>query len=119
MHSISISPNDHVNLAQSTNDTYPTASHIAIISGADRLKYVLQELRKTFQKKGVEYTDLPKTGRTHLMDAVPVRLGDEFFAYATAIMRSSEQISQRRDDLLEVAIGGTDTGRIEYILCIS
>lgn len=105
-----ISPNDHVNLAQSTNDTYPTASHLALITGADRLILALQELGKVFQKKGIEFADLPKTGRTHLMDAVPVRLGDEFLAYAAAIHRSAERISQRRDDLLEIAIGGTATG---------
>lgn len=105
-----LSPNDHVNLAQSTNDTYPTASHIAIINGSDALDDALKTLIHTFQVKGVEFADMPKTGRTHLMDAIPVRLGDEFLAYAASIQRSRERIRQRRDDLLEVAIGGTATG---------
>jgi aspartate ammonia-lyase len=105
-----LSPNDHVNRAQSTNDTFPTASHIAIIRGALSLDAVLADLASALQKKGNAFALLPKTGRTHLMDAIPVMLGDEFSAYSAAVDRAEERIRQRRDDLLEVAIGGTATG---------
>lgn len=101
-----ISPNDHVNLAQSTNDTFPTASHLAIITDADRLISELDRLSAALARKGDEFAFLPKTGRTHLMDALPVTLGDEFHAYAAAIRRAGGLIRERRDDLLEVAIGG-------------
>jgi aspartate ammonia-lyase len=105
-----LSPNDHVNLSQSTNDTFPTASHIAIIREAETLDTVLANLAASFRKKGNEFVHLPKTGRTHLMDAIPVTLGDEFLAYASAISRAARRIRERRDGLLEVAIGGTATG---------
>jgi len=105
-----LSPNDHVNLSQSTNDTFPTATHIAIIWEADRLDGVLSRLAMSLHKKGLEFTSLPKTGRTHLMDAIPVTLGDEFFAYSAAITRGAGRVRERRDGLLEVAIGGTATG---------
>jgi aspartate ammonia-lyase len=105
-----LSPNDHVNQAQSTNDTFPTASHIAIIRGALSLDAVLADLASALKKKGDAFALLPKTGRTHLMDAIPIMLGDEFSAYSVAVERAAERIRQRRDDLLEVAIGGTATG---------
>lgn len=105
-----LSPNDHVNLSQSTNDTFPTASHIAIVREAEKLETVLDNLAASFRMKGNEFVHLPKTGRTHLMDAIPVTLGDEFLAYASAITRASDRIRERRDGLLEVAIGGTATG---------
>jgi aspartate ammonia-lyase len=76
----SLSPNDHVNLSQSTNDTYPTASHIAILSKADELLDELDALARSFEDKGAELMEVPKSGRTHLMDALPVRLGNEFGA---------------------------------------
>ncbi|MFQ6039539.1 MAG: aspartate ammonia-lyase [Candidatus Poribacteria bacterium] len=105
-----LSPNDHVNKAQSTNDTFPTASHIAIVAAADGLLTVLRNLARAFNQKGDEFISIPKSGRTHLMDALPVTLGDEFRAYGTAINRAAERIKQRRDDLLELPIGGTATG---------
>ena len=105
-----LSPNDHVNLSQSTNDTFPTASHIAIIRDADRLDAVLADLAAALKRKGDAFSLVPKTGRTHLMDAIPVMLGDEFYAYSAAVSRSAERIRERRDHLLEVAIGGTATG---------
>ena len=105
-----LSPNDHVNRAQSTNDTFPTASHIAIIIQADRLDAVLADLAGGLGKKGDEFRNLPKSGRTHLMDALPVTLGDEFFAYGSAVARAAERIRERRDSLLEIAMGGTATG---------
>jgi aspartate ammonia-lyase len=105
-----LSPNDQVNQAQSTNDTFPTASHIAIIRGALYLDTVLVDLARALLNKGDAFALLPKTGRTHLMDAIPVTLGDEFYAYSAAVVRAAERIRERRVDLLEVAIGGTATG---------
>jgi aspartate ammonia-lyase len=105
-----LGPNDHVNLSQSSNDTFPTASHLAIIGEADRLLLRLRDLSLALERKGEEFRSLPKSGRTHLMDALPVTLGDEFQAYATALARASTRVRERRDGLLEVAIGGTATG---------
>jgi len=105
-----LSPNDHVNQSQSSNDTFPTASHIAILFDADVLNIVLLNLAGAFKQKGKEISYIPKSGRTHLMDAVPVTIGDEFIAYSSAIKRAAERIRERRNDLLEVAIGGTATG---------
>jgi aspartate ammonia-lyase len=105
-----LGPNDHANLSQSSNDTFPTASHLAIILEADRLQARLRELARALERKGEEFRSLPKPGRTHLMDALPVTLGDEFQAYGTAIARASTRIRERRDGLLELAIGGTATG---------
>ncbi|WP_255335515.1 aspartate ammonia-lyase [Methanosarcina sp. KYL-1] len=105
-----LSPNDHVNMSQSTNDTFPTASHIAIIFAADKLAGVLYGLAGAFRLKGEEFAGIPKSGRTHLMDAVPVTLGAEFNAYASALQRAAGRIKERREDLLEIAVGGTATG---------
>ena len=105
-----LSPNDHVNQSQSSNDTFPTASHIAVLFEADVLNIVLFNLANSFKQKGKEISQVPKSGRTHLMDAVPVTIGDEFHAYGSAIKRAAERIRERRNDLLEVAIGGTATG---------
>jgi len=105
-----LSPNDHVNMGQSTNDTFPTASCIAIIFAADRLLDVLSSLSGAFRKKAMEFSGIPKSGRTHLMDALPVTLGDEFGAYFSALRRALRRIKERRDDLLELPLGGTATG---------
>ncbi|WP_424354760.1 aspartate ammonia-lyase [Methanobacterium sp. MBAC-LM] len=105
-----LSPNDHVNQSQSSNDTFPTASHIAVLFEADLLNIVLLNLADAFKQKGKEISYIPKSGRTHLMDAVPVTIGDEFIAYGSAIKRAAERIRERRNNLLEVAIGGTATG---------
>jgi aspartate ammonia-lyase len=105
-----LSPNDHVNRSQSSNDTFPTASHIAILFEADVLHIILMNLASAFKQKGDTFSSIPKSGRTHLMDAVPVTIGDEFLAYSSAIKRAAERIREHRNDLLEVAIGGTATG---------
>jgi aspartate ammonia-lyase len=105
-----LSPNDHVNRSQSSNDTFPTASHIAIIHNADLLLNVITNLGLSLKTKGKEFIQIPKSGRTHLMDAMPVTVGDEFIAYGCAIIRAGSRINERRNDLLEVAIGGTATG---------
>jgi aspartate ammonia-lyase len=105
-----LNPHDHVNLGQSTNDTFPTATHIAVIWEADRLIAAIAALAGAFEKKGEEFANLPKSGRTHLMDALPLTLGDEFAAYGAALHRAADRIRRQRDDLCEVAIGGTATG---------
>ncbi len=105
-----LSPNDHVNASQSSNDTFPTASHIAIIKESDKLYKTLINLGGSFKSKGKKLSDTPKSGRTHLMDAMPVTLGDEFIAYGNAIIRAAKEIHEKRNNLLEVAIGGTATG---------
>jgi aspartate ammonia-lyase len=105
-----LSPYDHVNAGQSTNDTFPTASHLAIIGMADELLSVLNDLAASFAKKGEDFRGLCKSGRTHLMDALPLSLGDEFCAYGAALARAAGRVRQRRDDLLELAIGGTASG---------
>jgi fumarate hydratase class II len=105
-----LSPYDHVNAGQSTNDTFPTVSHIAIIGLADELLNVLSLLAASFEEKGRDFAGMSKSGRTHLMDALPLSLGDEFQAYAVALTRAAARIRQRRDDLLDLAIGGTATG---------
>ncbi len=75
-----LSPNDHVNRSQSSNDTFPTASHIAIIIEADSLLSVITNLGRSLEIKGIEFLSTPKSGRTHLMDAMPVTIGDEFLS---------------------------------------
>lgn len=105
-----LSPNDHVNKAQSTNDTYPTASQLAILFASKKLVQALIDLADAFYAKGDEFHDILKSGRTHLMDALPVTLGDEFRAYGTMIDRAAERIEQRREELRELPIGGTATG---------
>jgi aspartate ammonia-lyase len=105
-----IGPNDHVNMSQSSNDTFPTAGHIAVIIASDRMLSALSALAAAFDAKGLEFAAIPKVGRTHLMDALPLKLGDEFRAWAVALKRAGERIEQRKTDLCEVAIGGTAVG---------
>jgi aspartate ammonia-lyase len=105
-----LSPNDHVNRAQSTNDTFPSASHIACVMASDKLISAISDLAIAFDKKSKEFADIPKSGRTHLMDATPLTLGYEFKAYAEALNRAGERVVQRRNDLLELPLGSTAVG---------
>ena len=105
-----LSPNDHVNLGQSSNDTFPTASHLAIIQAVDEFDPVLRSISKAFYEKANEFAFIPKPGRTHLMDAVPIMLGDEFHAYGIAIERCADRLRDQRMHLLEIPLGGTATG---------
>ena len=105
-----VNPNDHVNMAQSTNDTIPTAIRIGCLWRLDELLQNLEKLCNTFIKKSVEFDDIVKSGRTHLQDAVPVRLGQEFSAYAKAIERDRERIIKSSQGLRRLGIGGTATG---------
>lgn len=105
-----LSPNDHMNMGQSTNDTFPTATHIAIVQMAVELLSWLRNLEKAFKSKSKEMSGVVKSGRTHLMDALPVTLGQEFGAYSSSLARARRRIESRRRDLLELPIGGTATG---------
>jgi fumarate hydratase class II len=105
-----VSPNDHVNMAQSTNDTIPTCIRIACLPPLDELIANVKMLEEALQAKAGEFDDIVKAGRTHLQDAVPVRLGQEFGAYARAIAYDRERLEQARQKLLRLGIGGTATG---------
>ncbi len=105
-----IHPNDHVNMSQSTNDTFPTASHLAIITMWEGLLDELNSLKSDLDRKGEEFSDIGKSGRTHLMDATPVTVGDEFRGYARTVERAIEEIEKSIEELHELPIGGTATG---------
>jgi aspartate ammonia-lyase len=105
-----IHPNDHVNMAQSTNDTYPTAMRLCIMIIAQNMLDKLELLRKAFVKKGMEFDRVLKSGRTHLMDALPVTLGQEFMAYSVAIKKSRDQLKEKLKLLEEVPLGATAVG---------
>ncbi len=106
----SISPNDHVNYGQSSNDTFPTALNISLLLRLPNLLEVLSDLANTFKQKGEEFKDILKAGRTHLTDAVPISLGQEFKAYGKSIDRSKDNIKQSANSLKELPIGGTALG---------
>jgi len=103
-------PNDHVNFGQSTNDVYPTAMRLAAILLFDEILQSLGELERSFGRKGKAFDHILKSGRTHLMDAVPVRLGQEFAAYATAMRRTGNVLRQAQDHLRELGLGGSAVG---------
>ncbi|MCY7406166.1 MAG: class II fumarate hydratase [Alkalinema sp. CAN_BIN05] len=106
-----IHPNDHVNLSQSSNDTFPTAMHIAAVQVIDQnLIPALQKLRNALAVKEQEFNSIIKIGRTHLMDAVPLTLGQEFSGYVAQIDRALVQIQSTLPGLYELAIGGTAVG---------
>jgi aspartate ammonia-lyase len=105
-----VSPNDHVNMAQSTNDTIPTAIRLGVLWRLDALLATLDRLAAALAAKAVEFDGVIKSGRTHLQDAVPVRLGQEFGAYAKAIRRDRNKIELAADGLRRLGIGGTATG---------
>ena len=106
-----VHPNDHVNRGQSSNDTFPTAMHIA---AAERIVHGLlpsmRHLRDVLAAKAEEFAEIVKIGRTHLMDAVPLTLGQEFSAYAHQIGKDIERVQSTLPDLYELAIGGTAVG---------
>ncbi len=105
-----VHPNDHVNMAQSTNDTIPTAIRLGCLWRLDELIDVLQQLQAELAKKADAFDDIVKSGRTHLQDAVPIRLGQEFSGYAKAIERDIEKIKQAAQGLRRLGIGGTAAG---------
>lgn len=105
-----VSPNSHVNMAQSTNDSVPTAIRISVIGALGTLLETMEELYEEFMAKAREFDGLIKMGRTHLQDAVPIRLGQEFEAYARVLKRDISRISAARESLYEVNMGATAVG---------
>ncbi len=105
-----LSPNNHVNMSQSTNDAFPTAIHIAVIARAEKLLETMQEMLHVFKDKASEFDHVIKMGRTHLQDAVPIRLGQEYGAYAKVIERDIRRVTNSIEHLYEVNIGATAVG---------
>ena len=105
-----VNPNDHVNMAQSTNDTIPTAIRLGALWRLDELLRVVDALADALDAKAREFDGVVKSGRTHLQDAVPVRLGQEFGGYAQAVRNDRERIATAGDRLRRLGIGGTATG---------
>jgi fumarate hydratase class II len=106
-----IHPNDDVNKSQSSNDTFPTAMHIAAAEELNnRLLPAIKELRDTLNNKAIDFKDIIKSGRTHLMDAVPLTLGQEFSAYVTQLDNAMARIQMTLPGIYELAIGGTAVG---------
>lgn len=103
-------PNDHVNMSQSSNDTYPTAMHMSILFDLDEVVQALGVLESSLSAKAGEFKGYRKIGRTHLMDALPVTLGGEFGAYASAIVHAREALEATGRGLRRVALGGTAVG---------
>ncbi|MEM2761103.1 MAG: lyase family protein, partial [Nitrososphaerales archaeon] len=105
-----ISPNDDVNMSQSSNDTYPTALHMAILLDLNELLPVIDNLISSLRRKAREFSAVAKIGRTHLMDALPITLGMEFEAYAVALENTKKSVEVAREELEYVALGGTAVG---------
>ncbi|MBA1159971.1 aspartate ammonia-lyase [Bacillus licheniformis] len=105
-----LSPNTHVNMAQSTNDVFPTAIHLATLNHLKRLLSTMEHMLDAFRKKAAEFDSVIKMGRTHLQDAVPIRLGQEFEAYSRVIERDIQRIRQSQHHLYEVNMGATAVG---------
>jgi len=105
-----VHPNDHVNYGQSTNDVFPAAMRLAALLALDTLSPEVDALADTFAKKASEFGPILKSGRTHLQDAVPMRLGQEFAAYGVAFRKSAESLRHTADSLRELGLGGTAVG---------
>ncbi len=105
-----VHPNDHVNMAQSTNDTIPTNIRLACLSQLGPLVAAFENLHGALLAKGVEFDDVVKAGRTHLQDAMPIRLGQEFTAYAGSIARGLKRVKEAADYLRDLGIGGSAVG---------
>lgn len=105
-----VNPNDHVNMSQSTNDTIPSAIRLGCLWRIDELLLSVHNLASALDIKAAEFDDIVKSGRTHLQDAVPVRLGQEFSAYAKAVHRDADRIERAGYGLRRLGIGGTATG---------
>ena len=118
-----IDPNDHVNMSQSTNDVIPTAARIAVRLLLNNLLETMKELHQSFARKAKEFDQIVKIGRTHLQDAVPIRLGQEFDAYARVLKRDIDRIEQTGNYLYEVNMGATAVGtalntKPEYVVAV-
>src|SRR5437764_7098812 len=106
-----VHPNDHVNYGQSSNDVFPSAVHLAALDDAtNKLLPALEALEQAFRRKAEEFKDIVKTGRTHLMDAVPVTLGQEFGGYAAQIRLAQYRVRNALPQVAQIPLGGTATG---------
>jgi fumarate hydratase class II len=106
-----VHPNDHVNMGQSSNDTFPTAVHLAALDAVEReLLPALDGLAASLEAKAAEFAEVVKTGRTHLMDAVPVTLGQEFKGYATQVREGAERVRAALPRVGKLPLGGTAVG---------
>jgi aspartate ammonia-lyase len=105
-----IHPNDHVNYGQSTNDVFPTAMRVATLLELEKLYPVLDALAAAFEAKGKEFHGIMKSGRTHMQDAVPIRLGQEFSAYGMAVRKAIDDNRHAGDPLRELGLGGSAVG---------
>ena len=105
-----VSPNDHVNMSQSSNDTFPTAMHVAILLNMESTVISLDKLIASLQRKARLFSGIAKIGRTHLMDAIPVTLGAEFEQYAYSLKQARAMLVQSMDGLRNVGLGGTAVG---------
>jgi fumarate hydratase class II len=106
----SLHPNDVVNRSQSTNDTYPTMLRVALLTLIPGLAAALEELRSSLERKAEEFADIPKAGRTHLQDAVPMKLGEQFGSYVRTLEKLEGRLVDARSCLLEMPLGGTAVG---------
>src|SRR6266480_2790750 len=105
-----VHPNDHVNMGQSSNDVFPSAVHLAALEeSTHRLLPALDRLQASFARKAEEFKDIVKSGRTHLMDAVPVTLGQEFGGYAAQIRLGALRIRNTLPQVAQIPLGGTAT----------
>src|SRR6266496_5700983 len=105
-----VHPNDHVNMAQSTNDVIPTAIRLACVTELPKLVVEISALADSFLRKGDEFDEVVKSGRTHLQDAMPIRLGQEFAAYAGTLQRGLKRVEEAADYLRDLGIGGSAVG---------
>jgi aspartate ammonia-lyase len=105
-----VHPNDHVNMGQSTNDVFPTATRLALLIGAAPLVAAARALADSLSRKAGEFSNLLKTGRTHLQDAVPITLGQEFSGFADCVRRGADDIDAAKAQLMELNIGATAVG---------
>ena len=105
-----VHPNDHVNMGQSTNDVFPTSTRLALLLGAAPLVASARALADSLARKGEAFAGILKTGRTHLQDAVPITLGQEFSGYAACVQRGAEDVASASAQLLELNIGATAVG---------
>jgi fumarate hydratase class II len=105
-----VHPNDHVNMGQSTNDVFPTATRLALLLGEGSLVREARDLVESLARKAGEFAGVLKTGRTHLQDAVPITLGQEFSGFSACIRRGADDVAQASEQLQELNIGATAVG---------
>ena len=105
-----VHPNDHVNMAQSTNDVIPTAIRLACLTELPSVQEAFEVLAREFERKAKEFDDVLKSGRTHLQDAMPIRLGQELNAYAGSLRRGIKRVAEAADYLRDLGIGGSAVG---------